>query len=348
MSLPGPFAWEMVLAAFAGGAFGAAVGALQSFSLTGLVVVVGEVYALLHRTTDIGAAPLDITGTIAFGAVLGPHVAFGGGAAAVAYAARRGYLDADGRPFHPKDIDRGLGSRPDVLAVGGCFGVLGHLIAAGAETLGLPTDPVALGVVCSAVVHRVTMGYDLIGGRPGRLLDMSPFANSEAPAPESRTDGGTAVEPWLPYQYRWSHVAALGLLVGVLSAYTAYYTASAFLAFGLSAVALVFLSAGVSGIPVTHHMALPASTVVLLTVDAGGPLTPEAVAGALPLGEALLLGAVLGLAGGLLAELVQRVCFAHAETHLDPPAVSIVLTSLGLGTLVLLGVFPSAAWIPLP
>jgi hypothetical protein len=348
MSLPGPFAWELVVAAFAGGAFGAAIGGLPSFALTGLFVIVGEAYALLHRTTDLGAAPLDITGSIAFGPVLGPHVAFGGGAAAVAYAARRGYRDVDGRLYDPKDIGRGLGSRPDVLAVGGCFGVFGYLVAAGAETAALPTDPVALGVVLSAVGHRVTMGYDLIGSAPGRLLDMSPFEPTGGSAAERRTDGGTAVEPWLPYQYRWSHVAALGLVVGVLAAYVAYYTASPFLAFGLAALVLTFLAAGVAQVPVTHHMALPASTVVLLNVETSGPVTPGAVAGALPLSEALVLGAALGLLGALLGELTQRVFFAHAETHLDPPAVSIVLTTLLLGGLVLLGVFPSAAWIPLP
>ena len=85
-------AWELLLTAFAGGAFGAAVGALQSFTLAGFVVV-GELYALAHRTLGAGTVPVDITGSVAFGVVLGPHVAFGGGAAAVAFAAKRGYLE---------------------------------------------------------------------------------------------------------------------------------------------------------------------------------------------------------------------------------------------------------------
>jgi acetylornithine/succinyldiaminopimelate/putrescine aminotransferase len=65
----------MLLAAFAGGAFGASIGALPAFSLAGLAVVAGELYRLAARTA--GAAPaVDVTGAIGFGVVLGPHVAF--------------------------------------------------------------------------------------------------------------------------------------------------------------------------------------------------------------------------------------------------------------------------------
>ena len=86
------WAIEMLLAAFAGGAFGAAIGALPSFSLAGLMVIIGELYKLAGRTMGVESLPVDITGSIGFGVVLGPHVAFGGGAAALAYATKRGYL----------------------------------------------------------------------------------------------------------------------------------------------------------------------------------------------------------------------------------------------------------------
>lgn len=343
--------WELLLAAFAGGAFGAAVGALQSFSLAGLMIVVGELYALVHRT--VGAeAPVDITGSIGFGVVLGPHVAFGGGAAAVAFAAQRGYLETDFQYHEGKHITRGLGSRPDVLVVGGLFGVVGYAVATASVTLGVPTDPVALGVVLSALAHRVAFGYDLVGASPRRLFDMSPFERGERHSDaDIATDGGRSplvVEPWLPYQYRWRHVSILGAVVGVLGAYVAYVTASAFLAFGISVVALAFLCAGVAEIPVTHHMSLPASTVVIASVDSAEPLTPRIVAAAVPLGDALLLGAVLGVVGALVGEAAQRVFYAHADTHLDPPAASIVVTTFLIAVLALAGILPTAAWIPLP
>lgn len=352
-----PWALDLAVAAFAGGAFGAAVGALPSFSLAGLVVVVGELYRVAAQTLRGVPPPVDVTGAIGFGVVLGPHVAFAGGAGAVAYAARRDSIDAE-FPYHDaKLVTRGLGSRPDVLAVGGAFGVVGHLVATASATLAVPVDPVALGVVGSALAHRVALGYSVVGARPGRLLDMSPFERHRtASADGGRAPDGTPsradrppVEPWLPYQYRWSHVAALGLVVGILGAYVAYLTASPFLAFGISVVALALLCAGVDGIPVTHHVTLPASTAVLALVDAPMvDLTPSLVAGSVPLGVALAVGAAAGLAGALLGELLQRVFYAHAETHFDPPAASIVVTSALLGLAALAGIVPSAVWIPMP
>jgi hypothetical protein len=347
------WALEMLLAAFAGGAFGAAIGALPSFALAGLMVIVGELYELVGQTAGVESVPVDITSSIGFGVVLGPHIAFGGGAAALAYAAKRGHLDTEFEYHEAKHVTRGLGSKPDVLAVGGVFGVLGYWIATLSGTLALPTDPVALGVVGSALIHRLVFGYSLVGAELSRLLDMGPFERGQRRESPStvHADGGRrrfVVEPWLPYQYRWSNVLVLGIVVGILGAYVAYITASAFLAFGISVVALFFLNADVAKIPVTHHMSLPASTVVVASVDTTGPVTPAAVPGAIGLGEALVLGATLGAVGALVGELAQRVLYAHADTHLDPPAASIVVTSLLIATLAMVEVLPTAAWIPTP
>jgi hypothetical protein len=340
----------MLLAAFAGGAFGASVGALPSFSLAGLMVIIGELYKLAARTVGVDAIPVDITGSIGFGVVLGPHVAFGGGAAALAYATKRGYLDTDFEYHQAKEVTRGLGSKPDVLFVGGLFGIVGYWIGTLSTTVSAPVDPVALGVVGSALVHRVAFGYSLVGASPRRWFDMSPYEQARMSENETLADGGEpAVEPWLPYQFRWSNVVMLGLVVGVLGAYVAYLTASPFLAFGISVVALVFLNAGVEEIPVTHHISLPASTAVLALVDAPvTELTPALVAGAVPLWVALLVGAGFGIVGALFGELLQRILYAHAETHLDPPAASIVVTSLPIGLLAMSGVLASSVWVPTP
>jgi hypothetical protein len=352
------FELELLAVAFAGGAFGAAIGALPAFAFTGFLVVAGEVLKLLARALPgdaVGGA--NITGAVAFGPVFGPHVAFGGGAAAAAYAARKGYFEIDTDYHRAKEITVGLGTRPDVLAVGGAFGVVGHLLLATSNAVGVPWDPVAFGVVGSALLHRAVFGYSLVGARPRAWLDMTPFERGERVGGETAADGGDAVpdggagryvvEPWLPHQYRWPGVGLLGVVCGVLGAYVAYRTGSAFLAFGVSAASLLYINAGVERIPVTHHMTLPASTVVLAAVPgASGGVTPAEIAAVLPLPEALALGAALGLLGALLGELAQRVLYAHAETHLDPPAASIVCTSLLLGVLVLAGVLPSAVWIP--
>ena len=340
------WALEMLLAAFAGGAFGASIGALPSFSLAGLFVVIGELYHLTAKTAGIDTVPVDITGSIGFGVVLGPHIAFGGGAAALAYASKRGYLDTDFGYHQAKEVTRGLGSKPDVLAVGGIFGVVGYWIATLSTSISAPVDPVALGVVGSALVHRAALGYSLVGAWPRRWFDMSPYEQGL----ETMTDGGAAtVEPWLPYQYHWVNVLMLGLVMGVLGGYIAYLTASPFLAFGLSVVALVFLNAGVAEIPVTHHMTLPASTAVLALIGpVAGSLTPSIVMGSIPQWQAVLVGGLFGIVGAIFGELLQRILYAHAETHLDPPAASIVVTSFLLAVLAMAGILSSPVWIPIP
>ena len=173
---------------------------------------------------------------------------------------------------------------------------------------------------------------------------------ARGPGGGGRVDGGyPTVQPWLPYQYRWGNVLAHGFVVGVLGAYVAYLTASPFLAFGISVVALAFLNAGVAEIPVTHHISLPASTAVLALVDApAGDQTPTLVTGAVPLEAALVVGAGFGIVGALFGEVLQRVLYAHAETHLDPPAASIVVTSFLIGVLAMAEVLPSPVWVPTP
>ncbi|WP_440992147.1 hypothetical protein [Haloarchaeobius baliensis] len=345
-------ALELLLAAFAGGVFGAAVGALPAFTLTGVLVVVGELYALARESVAPSAPELVLTGSVAFGPVFGPHVSFGGGAAAVAYAAKRGYLDTDFDYHDAKEVTRGLGTRVDVLLVGGAFGVLGHLLKTG-SALVLPLDPVAFGVVASALVHRLVFGYSLLGA--GRdFLDMGPFEREES---RLATDGGAAntgadspdrpaVEPWLPYQYRWPGVAALGLAFGAVGGYLTHLTASVFLGFGVSVVLLVYVVAGVAEIPVTHHMTLPAGFAVVGA--AGGAETPAALAVALPLLHAVAIGAVAGLAGALVGEFAQRLLYAHADTHLDPPAASIVVTTLVVSLLAATGLLADPAALPSP
>ncbi|WP_435194518.1 hypothetical protein [Natronomonas sp. EA1] len=340
-----PFGLGLLVAAFAGGAFGASLGALTSFVFTGLFVIVGETYRLVQRNLVPGVATyghLGLVDNIAFGVVFGPHVAFGGGAAALAYAVKKGYVTGTGG-YHPaKNVTRGLGTRPDVLLVGGAFGVFGHLVAATSVTLALPWDPVAMGVVVSALAHRAVFGYDLIGATRDRF-DMSPFE-------DAIPDGGRpAVEPWLPYQYRWPGVFTIGVVVGILGAYVAYLTASAFLAFGISVTLLVFVVTGVEEVPVTHHISLPASTAVIASAPVSyAEATPEALAATVSLPEALAVGAVFGVVGALAGEVLQRVLYAHADTHLDPPAASIVVTSFLIAVLAITGVFDGAVWVPTP
>ncbi|WP_336344748.1 hypothetical protein [Halalkalicoccus ordinarius] len=329
-----------VIAAFAGGAFGAALGALPAFIFTGFMVIAGETAAYVDGEFDA------ITGLIAFGPMFGPHVSFAGGAAAAAYAAKRGYMDT-GFDFHEaKNILYAHGTKPDVLAVGGAFGIFGYLVFFAFAELAMPWDPIAMTVAVSAVAHRVVFGYPLIGPAKEGLLNMEPFeAEERRVMTDHATDGGTTeplgrfvVEPWLPHQYRWSGVLMIGLVVGLVGAYIGLATGSAFLAFGISAASLLFLNCGVEKIPVTHHISLPASTAALAVFASGA----EPTLGLVP----LLVGAAFGIFGALAGEVIQRVFYAHSDTHFDPPAASIAVSTFVIAILTILGVLPQSVWVP--
>ncbi len=339
----------MILAAFAGGAFGSSIGALPAFVFTGFLVMAGETAAIISddflSLFEIGANGLQsdtLTGQLAFGPLFGPHISFAAGAAASAFAAHRGYMDT-GFPYHEaKNITYAFGTRPDVLIVGGLFGILGYWIATLSLALSLPWDPIAMAVCLSAVIHRVAFGYKLIGDRTKGIFNMKPFELEEKRA-RSGDFGGKVrllVEPWLPHQYKWSGVTLLGFVVGILAAFITYQTGSIFLAFGISAASLLFLNLGVENFPVTHHISLIASASI---VAATGGTYMES-----PMGAMLLIGGVFGIIAALFGEVIQRIFYAHADTHFDPPAAAIVLGTLLIAILAMLGIFPGSAYVPLP
>ncbi|WP_323191286.1 hypothetical protein [Halostella sp. PRR32] len=363
----GDITLSLLMAAFAGGAFGAALGALPAFIFTGFMVIAGEAANQIgvDIASDVGAVGVTdigtgITGQVAFGPVFGPHIAFAGGAAAAAYAAKKGYMDT-GFDYHEgKNILFAHGTKPDVLIVGGAFGVLGMFIRQVSGSFGMPWDPIAMGVVLSALFHRLILGYSLIGEAREGLLNMAPFEREEkrmttaggggpTDSPESATDGGTAqanrllVEPWLPHQYKWANVALLGLVTGILGGWTALVTGSPFLGFGISAASLLFLNCGVEQIPVTHHMTLTSSTIALAAAESGD----AAIAG---VGDApaLLLAALMGVVVALFGELFQRLFYAHGDTHWDPPAAAIVFGTFIIAAMFLTGLLPTTVWVPVP
>jgi hypothetical protein len=279
----------------------------------------------------------NITGQLAFGPVFGPHISFSGGAAASAYAAKKGYMDTGFSYHEAKNIAYALGPKPDVLLVGGLFGILGYWISTIFSIYSMPWDGIALTVVLSALAHRLLLGYSLIGKVDKGILNMKPFE-----AEEKRTDGTDrlTVEPWLGHQYKFGDVMTIGAVVGILAVYITVVTGSIFLPFGISAATLLFLNLGVERIPVTHHMSLVASTAA--AAIAGGD------ASSISLGLALSIGAVSGLIAALLGELLQRIFFAHADTHLDPPAFAIAVGTFLIALMAMFGWIDSAAWVPLP
>jgi hypothetical protein len=154
----------LLLAAFAGGLFWAAIGGLPAFVFAGFAVLLGVAAGLAGSELNVLGAPDDPRG-IAFGVIFGPHISFAGGAAA-AFVARRGDL-VDG-----KDIATplaGLGSLLPLL-VGGLFGVGGlgvQQLLAGLLGTVTATDTIALTVFISAIVARLAFGKTgLFGNLP--------------------------------------------------------------------------------------------------------------------------------------------------------------------------------------
>ena len=338
-----------LIAAFAGGAFGAAIGALPAFCFTGFAVIAGEAANAIGLSgagsgVELGASGL--TGLVGFGPVFGPHIAFAGGAAAAAYAAKQDgamYEPGDGDYHLGKDIAYALGTRPDVLAVGGIFGVfgsVGNLVLAGSAAAAVGFDTIAAMVFISALLHRVVFGYSVLGSPRGDgYFDMTPFEEGEK---RVAADGGTgeakrlAVEPWLPHQYKWGNVAMIGLVAGLLGGFLVLSVESMFLGFGISAASLTFLNLGVEKIPVTHHMTLPASAgAAAFFADPSG--TTQIIA--------LLIGAAFGVAGALIGEAGQRIFYAHGDTHVDPPAFAIAIMSLLIGILSVAGVTAKGLYV---
>ncbi len=216
------------------------------------------------------------------------------------------------------------------MLVGGLFGMGGYVVVAilnaflvTDSALAL-TDTIALTVALSGIVAR------LMFGRTGLFGELGPDARERG-----RLRAGGA-QVWVAHQQQFWQTAVLGLGSGLLSAWvvvTVYEVdpelvgAVTTLMFGVSAISLILLQFGLDG-PVTHHMTLPGALAAAAVITGGGSVA-----------LAFILGAVVGVLGGLLGELSSRLFLIHGDTHIDPPAIAIFLLAtvvvvfqLALGT----------------
>jgi len=308
------FDFLTLLLAAGGGFFGAAIGGLHAFIFTGFMGLVGMAIIMA------GGSP-EFLNYVAFGPVFGPHIAFAGGVAAAAYAARQSE-DVGG-----KDIGIALVSldRSVVMVVGAVFGMFGYLVQTGIAAIpgfGGLTDSVALTVFISAIVVRLAIGRTSLTGDLPEGSGWGRFAPRDGVA-------------WIRYHERFGQLTVLSLFVGLLAAgvalrLEAYYPNSEgfgqLLMFSVSAVSLLFLSLGIS-FPVTHHITIIAGlgATTFLPIVGGNAVV------------AALIGMVFGVLSGLLGEVCARVFHNSGNTHFDPPAAAIwpmTTVILLLGTLV--------------
>lgn len=213
----------MILAAFGAGVFAAMIGALPVFIMTGIMVVAGLSGGMLN-----GAEGWGLTGTVGFGIFLGPHITFGGGVAAAAYAKKIGLMETG-------DITVPLikFNKPSVLLVGGAFGalafVLNYLFA---NVLGLKTDTIALVVVVTAMIARLC------------------FSNKGL-IPSLKTGN----KKYFPTGDSLKISVIMSLSIGMASSYYAVQTGDVVLAWSLSAVGLLFVQIGQGGYAF-HHIGI--------------------------------------------------------------------------------------------
>ena len=151
---------------------------------------------------------------------------------------------------------------------------------------------------------------------------------------------------WLPYQETPKQFSAIGIFFGLAAAGVSLMLAINFpmmagsastFVFGISAIIILFLIIGWD-MPVQHHVTIVAGLAATLffPILAGEgekgfgyyaeitEMTNDLWYAAI---GAMLVGAVFGWIGALLAEIFQRVWYARGTTHIDPPASSIWLNT---------------------
>lgn len=231
-------------------------------------------------------------------------MSFAGGVAAAAYAGRKGKLSSGADIGSPLN---GLGA-PDVLVVGGIFGVFGYIVATliGMTPLGPLTDLPGITVTISGIVARLLFGKT---GLTGKYTGKGP-----------RT--------WFSTGTTFVYNVVLGGGIGIAVSFVAAAVANAapeawaatisgnfaVMCFGFAAITLVFTQTG-SAMPGTHHIALPSGLAAVVGISAWGPY-------------GAFLGVVFGILGSLLGDFFGNTFNSHCDSHIDPPAFTIFLLTI--------------------
>ena len=279
-----------ILAAFGAGALAASIGAVNAFIMTGILAVVAGVGTCLG--VDGG-----FTAAIAFGTVLGPHMSFAAGAAATAYAKKKGYID------NGCALGQGLTflNKADVLVVGGIFGVIAYLIAdfVVAKIFGglIPfgTDNPGMTVVISGIIARLAFTDNGV--------------KSANPTFLAKGEALTAL---------LVRATALSLMAGGtgVALNAAGYSLGGYnlILFGLAAVSLLF-----PGMGSWHHIGIISAYATMIGVGAG-------LAGF----GVVILAVVAGVAAALLCNMENCLINTGVDSHIDGEGFSICLMTIVL------------------
>ncbi len=298
-----------LIAAFGGGIFAAAIGGVPAFIMTGVFSIVGAVAGMC------GAADASniLVNYMAFGSFFGPHISFAGAVAAAAYAKKKGQLE------NGADIVSALAglNAPDVLLVGGVFGVIGYLfkelvvanLFAGTISPRLVTDGPGFTVFCSALLVRA-----IFGG--ARFKTSDNFISS-----------GNVLGTTIVIGAGYSLVVA-GIYTGAIAAGVApeafgglYHV----LIFGMAAIGLTFAVAGQPFFG-CHHIVIIAAEATVQSYARMGNLFAS-----------LIIGVIFGTIAAIIADIEGNTINCGTDSHIDNPATAIFIM-----TFVVNACFPAA------
>ena len=279
-----------ILAAFGAGVLAASIGAVNAFIMTGIMAIIAGV------TACAGVAD-GVSSVIAFGTVLGPHMSFAAGAAATAYAKKKGYID------NGCALGQGLTylGKADVLVVGGVFGIIAYLIAdfVVAKIFGglIPygTDNPGMTVVISGIIARLCFTDN--GVKSANPTLMSKGADLTAllvrAAGLSLAVGGTG--------------AALAAAGASLAGYN-------LIIFGLAAVTLIF-----PGMGSWHHIGIISAYATMIAVGAG-----------MAAGGVVVMALVAGIVVAILCNMENCLINTGVDSHIDGEGFSICIMTIVL------------------
>lgn len=305
-----PFSLNTLLMVFGGGVIGAALGGLWAIIICASFALLG-IGLLMAGGTDF------LLLQVAFGPIFGPHVGgFGAGLIAGSYAVWRGK--------HPsgaaKDILTPLlHAGGDTLLVGGVAAVAAHLllpVLAKIPLLG-QSDLIAVDLFIMMILAR------LIFHKEGPLGNMQSI--KEVGLLETKDYSIS----WAGWQSPMKVNIPIGIGAGILSASLAFGIKGALdplVAAGTCSATAGFVAPLVAGWALSLVILVP-----LLVTD--GKIQQMPImhcfsimgAWAFMYTGSILAAAIAGVVAGIVQELSARVFYNHGSTHIDPPAVSIMI-----------------------
>ena len=279
-----------ILAAFGAGVLAASIGAVNAFIMTGIMAIIAGVTACAGVADGVSAV-------VAFGTVLGPHMSFAAGAAATAYAKKKGYID------NGCALGQGLTylGKADVLVVGGIFGIIAYVIAefVVAKIFGglIPfgTDNPGMTVVISGIIARLAFTNN--GVKSANPTLMSKGADLTAllvrAAGLSLAVGGTG--------------AALAASGVSLAGYN-------LIIFGIAAITLLF-----PGMGSWHHIGIISAYATMIAVGAG-----------MAAGGVVVMALIAGLVVAILCNMENCLINTGVDSHIDGEGFSICTMTIVL------------------